>query len=60
MPVGSMLTATGLAYTQAPEGYFETLMENISGLLRGKTVRFPCQTKGRKKRREGTERERGS
>lgn len=60
MPVGPMLTASGLEHTQAPEGYFQTLMENISGLSRGKTVRFPCQTKGGKKRREGTEREKGS
>lgn len=60
MPVGSMLSATGLENTQAPEGYFKTLMEIISGQVRGKTARFHCQTKGGKKRRDGTERERGS
>lgn len=59
MPVGSMLSATWLENMQAPEGYFGTLMENISGLVRGKTVRVHCQTKGGKRRNREEKRELG-
>lgn len=50
MPVGSTLSATRFENTQAPEGYFGTLMENIFGLVRGKRVRLSLPNKGRKEK----------
>lgn len=55
MPVGSMLSATDSENMQTPEGYFGTLMENISALVRGKSLLSLPKTGRKEKERRNRE-----